>query len=146
MMVEPVILGTDGERVVPFRGRLAPLLFMTAIFLFNFLARFVWGPLLVPIERDLGLSHTGAGSLFFLITAGYMLGLIFSGYVSQRFSHPRTIAFSCISCGIVLAGATLSNSLPVLAVLLVIVGLTAGIYPPSAIPTLTYRLAPGGLR
>ena len=142
-MVEPVILGTDGERVVPFRNRLSPLLFITAIFLFNFLARFIWGPLLVPIERDLGLSHTGAGSLFFLITAGYMLGLIFSGYVSQRFSHPRTIAFSCISCGIVLAGATLSNSLPVLAVLLVMVGLTAGIYLPSAIPTLTYRLAPG---
>ena len=143
MIDNSVILGTDGERVVPFRNRLSPLLFITAIFLFNFLARFIWGPLLVPIEKDLGLSHTGAGSLFFLITAGYMLGLIFSGYVSQRFSHPRTIAFSCISCGIVLAGATFSNSLPVLAVLLVIVGLTAGIYLPSAIPTLTYRLAPG---
>ena len=116
---------------------------MTAIFLFNFLARFIWGPLLVPIEKDLGISHTGAGSLFFLITVGYMLGLIFSGYVSQRFSHPRTIAFSCMSCGVVLAGATLSNSLPVLAVLLVMVGLTAGIYLPSAIPTLTYQLAPG---
>ena len=138
-----VTLGTNGERVVPFRSRLAPLLFMTAIFLFNFLARFIWGPLLVPIEKDLGISHTGAGSLFFLITVGYMLGLIFSGYVSQRFSHPRTIAFSCISCGAVLAGATLSNSLPVLAVLLVMVGLTAGIYLPSAIPTLTYQLAPG---
>jgi len=136
-------LGANGERVVPFRGRLAPLLFMTAIFLFNFLARFIWGPLLVPIEKDLGISHTGAGSLFFLITVGYMLGLIFSGYVSQRFSHPRTIAFSCMSCGVVLAGATLSNSLTVLAVLLVMVGLTAGIYLPSAIPTLTYELAPG---
>ena len=30
--------------------------------LFNFLARFIWGPLLVPIEVDLGISHTGAGS------------------------------------------------------------------------------------
>ncbi|MCJ7499321.1 MFS transporter [bacterium] len=143
MMLESAPLGTNGERLAPFRRRLAPLLFMTAIFLFNFLARFIWGPLLVPIEKDLALSHTGAGSLFFLITAGYMLGLIFSGYVSQRFSHPRTIAFSCISCGAVLAGATLSNSLPVLAVLLVMVGLTAGIYLPSAIPTLTYQLAPG---
>jgi len=142
-MVEPVILGTDGERVNPFRNRLAPLLFMTAIFLFNFLARFIWGPLLVPIEKDLGISHTGVGSLFFLITIGYMVGLLVSGYISKRISHPATIGYSCISCGLVLAGASMSDSLLYLAVSLVLVGFTTGIYLPSAIPTLTYGLAPG---
>jgi len=138
-----VTTGADGERVVPFRNRLAPLLFMTAIFLFNFLARFIWGPLLVPIEIDLGLSHTGAGSLFFLITIGYMVGLLVSGYISKKISHPRTIGYSCASCGIVLAAASVSNSLPYLATSLVLVGFTTGIYLPSAIPTLTYGLAPG---
>ncbi|UCF89285.1 MAG: MFS transporter [bacterium] len=138
-----VTTGTDGERVVPFRNRLAPLLFMTAIFLFNFLARFIWGPLLVPMEIDLGLSHTGAGSLFFLITIGYMVGLLVSGYISKKISHPMTIGYSCVSCGIVLAGASMSNSLLYLAISLVLVGFTTGIYLPSAIPTLTYGLAPG---
>ena len=116
---------------------------MTAIFLFNFLARFIWGPLLVPIEKDLGISHTGAGSLFFLITIGYMVGLLVSGYISKKISHPATIGYSCISCGLVLAGASMSDSLLYLAVSLVLVGFTTGIYLPSAIPTLTYGLAPG---
>ncbi|UCF31570.1 MAG: MFS transporter [bacterium] len=138
-----VTLGADGEKVVPFRSRLAPLLFMTVIFLFNFLARFIWGPLLVPIERDLGISHTGAGSLFFLITIGYMVGLLISGYVSQRFSHPGAIGLSCVSCGIVLAGASMADSLLFLAISMVLVGLATGIYLPSAIPSLTYGLAPG---
>jgi len=141
-MEEPDILGTDGERVVPFRNRLAPLLFMTAIFLFNFLARFIWGPLLVPIEKDLGISHTGAGSLFFLISIGYMTGLLVSGYISQKISHPRTIGYSCISCGVVLATASTADSPFFLALSLSLVGLTTGIYLPSAIPTLTYGLAP----
>jgi NNP family nitrate/nitrite transporter-like MFS transporter len=142
-MAVSVTIGTDGEKVVPFRSRLAPLLFMTAIFLFNFLARFIWGPLLVPIEKDLGLSHTGAGSLFFLITIGYMVGLLVSGYVSKRFSHPVTIGSSCISCGIVIAGASMTDSLFFLSISLVLVGFTTGIYLPSAIPSLTYGLAPG---
>lgn len=129
--------------MVPFSNRLAPLLFMTAIFLFNFLARFIWGPLLVPIEQDLGISHARAGSLFFLISVGYMMGLFISGWVSKKISHPDTIAYSCISCGIVLVLATFTNSLPALAAAMVMVGLTTGIYLPSAIPTLTYGLAPG---
>ena len=129
--------------MVPFRRRLAPLLFMTAIFLFNFLARFIWSPLLVPIEKDLGLTHTGAGSLFLLITIGYMVGLLTSGYISKKVSHPRTIAYSCIACGLVLAGASMSNSLLHLGFSLVLVGFTTGIYLPSAIPTLTYGLAHG---
>jgi len=137
------MLGTDGEKVVPFSNRLAPLLFMTAIFLFNFLARFIWGPLLIPIEEDLGISHTGAGSLFFLITIGYMGGLLVSGYISKKISHPETIGYSCISCGVVLAGASLSDSLPTLALSLLLVGFTTGIYLPSAIPTLTFGLAQG---
>jgi len=140
-MNDSTLLGANGESIVPFRNRLAPLLFMTAIFLFNFMARYIWSPLLVSIEKDLGIQHTGAGSLFFLITLGYFIGLFLSGYISRRFSHPTTIGFSCLSCGAVLAGATLSDSLPALAVSLLMVGITTGIYLPSAIPTLTYRLA-----
>ncbi|MDF1527318.1 MAG: MFS transporter [bacterium] len=141
MTGEHAALGTDGEKVVPFRNRLAPLLFMTVIFLFNFLARFIWGPLLVPIEKDLGLSHTGAGSLFLIITIGYMIGLLISGFISQKISHPATIGYSCISCGVVLAGASMSVSLLYLCVSLVLLGFTTGIYLPSAIPTLTHGLA-----
>ncbi|UCG37959.1 MAG: MFS transporter [bacterium] len=138
-----MIRGANGEELVPFRSRLAPLLFMTAIFLFNFLARFIWGPLLVPIEEDLGISHTGAGSLFFLMTLGYMAGLLVSGFISRKVSHPKTIGYSCVSCGLVLLGAIFSHSLWSLAAALFLIGLSTGIYLPSAIPTLTYNLAPG---
>jgi MFS family permease len=68
------------NHVVPFRDRLTPILILSGIFLFNFLARFIWGPLLPNIEQDLGIRHTGAGSLFLMSTIGYFIGLFVSGY------------------------------------------------------------------
>ena len=67
---------------VPFKIRLPAIALLAGIFLFNFLARFVWGPLLPAIEKDLGISHTAAGSLFIFISIGYFIGVFSSGYLS----------------------------------------------------------------
>ena len=51
------------------------LCFLAMIFLINFIARIILPPLLPTIEKELGISHGQAGSFFFLISAGYVIGL-----------------------------------------------------------------------
>jgi NNP family nitrate/nitrite transporter-like MFS transporter len=127
--------------VLPFNARFAAISTLAIIFFFNFLARFIWGPLLVNIEADLGLSHTGAGSLFLYITTGYFFGILSSGYLSSRLNHQKTITLSSLSCGVVLITAAMGTSLPFLRIALVLIGVTAGFYLPAGIASLTYGLA-----
>ena len=146
--MDGILNPTDSQRhevsnnVVPFRDRLNPILILAGIFLFNFLARFIWGPLLPNIERDLGIRHTEAGSFFLMITIGYFIGLFVSGYLSARFNHHKTIVISCFSCGLALLAAMIAPSLTYLVVVLIGIGLTAGLYLPSGIASMTYRLDP----
>ena len=130
------------NNVVPFRDRLTPILILAGTFLFNFLARFIWGPLLPSVEQDLGIRHTEAGSLFLMITIGYFIGLFVSGYLSARFNHHKTVVISCFSCGLALLAAMIAPSLTYLIVALIGIGLTAGLYLPSGIASMTYRLDP----
>ena len=115
---------------------------MSGIFLLNFLGRFIWGPLLVDIERDLAIQHTGAGSFFLLISAGYFVGLFLSGHFSSRFNHQRTVVFSAISGGVLLIATIVAPSMPLLHLALVGLGFCGGIYLPTGVACMTYRLVP----
>lgn len=128
--------------IVPFNERLTAILLLVGIFFFNFLARFIWGPLLVSIEEDLGIRHAEAGSLFLMITIGYFIGLFVSGHLSFKFNHQRTVVLSCVICGLAVVTATFTASLTYLRVVLIVIGGTAGLYLPSGIASLTYRLKP----
>lgn len=129
------------KEVLPFRARLSPISLLATLFFFNFLARFIWGPLLVDIEADLGITHTGAGALFLYITAGYFFGVLSSGYLSSRLNHQKTITLSSLTCGLVLVAAATGTSLLFLRIALALIGLTAGFYLPAGIASLTYGLA-----
>ena len=50
-----------------FRSSLGRLLLLTLLFFVNFMARIVQAPLLPAIEKDLGITHAEAGSLFFIL-------------------------------------------------------------------------------
>jgi NNP family nitrate/nitrite transporter-like MFS transporter len=130
------------SETVRFSQRLPCILFLVAILLFNFLARYIWGPLLVNIEADLGIRHTAAGSFFLLITAGYFIGLLASGHLSSRLNHQKTAVLSCLVCALSLLAASFAPSLGVLSAALVMVGATAGLYLPTEFASLTYRLKP----
>jgi NNP family nitrate/nitrite transporter-like MFS transporter len=134
--------GGAESAVSGFGARLTGVLFLSGIFFLNFLARFIWSPLLVSIEADLGICHTQAGSLFLMVTAGYIAGLMLSGHLSARTSHQKTVVISCVACALALAAAMLAPTLALLCLALVGLGLTTGIYLPSGIASLTYRLAP----
>jgi NNP family nitrate/nitrite transporter-like MFS transporter len=116
---------------------LGPVFFLTLIFLINFTARIIFSPLLPTIEQELNISHGQAGSFFFLISAGYVLGLVASGFFASRATHRRTIVVSVAGVGIALLGISAATSLWAIRCGLFILGLATGVYIPSAISTIT---------
>ena len=77
-----------------FFSQLGPILFLTTIFFLNFIGRIVFAPLMPSIENNLGLDHTEAGSMFLLISLGYFISLLGSGFLSCRLTHRKTIIIS----------------------------------------------------
>ncbi len=123
---------------MPFlRFPLFPIAFLTAIFYLNFGSRILLGPFLPVIERELGLGHGGAGSLFLFIQIGYASGLLGSGFVSWRLTHRRTVVLSSIGVGLAMIALSRATSLVEMYLWLVMVGLTAGLYLPTGIATIT---------
>ena len=125
-----------------FRSQVGPILLLTGIFFVNFLARIILAPLLPTIEKDLGVSHGEAGSLFLLIAIGYLISLLGSGFVASRLTHRRTIILSATSIGIALLWISLSSSQLGIRLGLIMLGLAAGLYIPSGISTLNSLVNP----
>jgi NNP family nitrate/nitrite transporter-like MFS transporter len=126
-----------GERDASFRSQVGPVFFFTAIFLLNFISRVILSPLLPTIEKELAISHGQAGFFFFLISAGYLSGLLASGFLSSRATHRWTILISGTGVGLALFALAAANRLLVLHVGFYALGLAAGLYMPSAIATIT---------
>ena len=127
---------TTEVEVTSFKSHIGAILFLAGIFFLNFLGRIILAPLLPTIEKDLGLGHSEAGSLFLLISLGYFISLLGSGFVASRLMHKRTIIVSATAIGLALLGISASNSLLGMSMGLVLLGL------PSGISTLTSLISP----
>jgi len=119
------------------RANISTILLLVAVLFFVFLARVIYSPLLPSIERDLHLNHTQAASFFLFITLGYSLMNIFSGFIASWLGHRSTIFFSVFVVTSATAFIASASSLPLIRVGLVLVGVGAGLYPPSGIATVT---------
>ena len=120
-----------------FRTQLGTLLLIASIFLLNFTARIIAAPLLPTIEKDLGFSHGGAGSLFLFLSMGYFISLLGSGHISSRITHKKTITVSAIAVGTALSLISFSETLFAMRCCVFVLGISAGIYLPSGITTVT---------
>ncbi len=119
------------------RANISTILLLVAVLFFVFLARVIYSPLLPSIERDLHLNHTQAASFFLFITLGFSLMNIFSGFIASWLGHRSTIFFSVFVVTSATAFIASASSLPLIRVGLVLVGVGAGLYPPSGIATVT---------
>ncbi len=134
----PIEAGKDTlESSDGFRTLIGPLLLLTVIFFLNFIARVVYAPLLPEIEKDLNITHSEAGSLFFFISIGYFIALLASGWIAARLNHRKTITLSSIVLGLTLIGTAFSQNLWMIRSGLLFLGMAAGLYLPSGIATLT---------
>ncbi len=121
---------------------LPAIFFITSIFLLNFTSRIIFAPLLPFIEQDLHLNHTEAGSFFFIISMGYCLSILTSGFFSARLSHKGAIVLSSLVTGCILCILPLCSSLTLFRLTLFCLGLGAGIYLPSGLATITNIVPP----
>ena len=120
-----------------FVSQLGPLLILTSIFFLNFISRITLAPLTPEIERNFNLTHTEAGTLFFLISLGNFITLTGSGFISARLNHKRTIIISNTALGLALVGIAFCKDAWTLRLALFMLGMATGVYLPSGIATLT---------
>ena len=73
------------------RALLLPLTLLTLIFFLNFTVRIILAPLMPTLLTDLNLTPDQAGSFFLISASGYFISLTFSGFVSARLKHKKTI-------------------------------------------------------
>ncbi|MGH7783549.1 MAG: MFS transporter, partial [Candidatus Binatia bacterium] len=125
------------DRDAPFWPQIGPVCFLVLIFFLNFTARIILSPLLPTIEKELGVTHGQAGFFFFLISGGYLVGLLSSGLLASRFTHKTAIISSSVGVGVALLFVSLAIWLWAIRIGLVAVGFSAGLYIPSAIATIT---------
>ena len=100
-------------------------------------ARAVFSPLLLEIESTFGISHGVAGLLFLAIAAGYVPGMLLSGFISARLGHRRTIL---TALGTVVAGLLVVAATPWVAGAfcgVTVLGFGAGLYFPSGVAVVT---------
>jgi NNP family nitrate/nitrite transporter-like MFS transporter len=145
MQDSPKLLEGDEHqpaKIERFHTYIGALLILTSIFFVNFIARIVSSPLMPRIETDLGLTHADAGSLFLLISLGYFLTLLSSGFLSSRLTHRQTIILSGVALGLALLGTAFSSGLWGIRLGLLAVGMAAGLYFPSGIATITASIGP----
>ena len=117
--------------------RVGAILFLAGIFFSNMLARIILAPMMPLIEKDLKLGHDQAGGLVFTATLGYSLMLLGSGFVSARLTHRRTVGLSGIAVGGAAAIVFLSHDLWGMRFGLFLLGMSAALYFPSGIATIT---------
>lgn len=132
---------TQAEHETGFRSEVGPVLFLALIFLFNFIGRIVLAPLMPAIEQELGITHAQAGSLFLLVTLGYFLTVMASGFLSARVNHRRTIIFSAAAVGVALLLVSQCRGLWGLRLGLFGLGMAAGFYLASGIAVLTSQVS-----
>ena len=125
-----------------FRSSLRRLFLFTMLFFMNFMARIVLAPLMPAIEKDLHITHAEAGSLFFILSVGYFITLMGSGFVSARITHRRTMVLSIACTGMALLTTAASESLWGVRAGIFLIGLSTGLYLPSAIAAITGFVSP----
>jgi len=120
-----------------FLRQVGPVAFLVVIFFLNFVSRIILAPLLPTIERELAISHGQAGFFFFLISAGYLAGLLLSGFLSSRLTHRSAIIASGAGVGASLLVVSWAGGLWTMPCGLFALGFASGLYMPSAIATIT---------
>ncbi len=124
------------------RSQLPVLLLLVLIFFINFTARIIFSPLMPTIEGDLNITHSDAGMLFLFISIGYFSGMLSSGFLSSFITHKKTISLSAIALGLAFLPISFSSNKWVLLTSLYLIGLTAGLYLPSGLATITSIINP----
>ncbi|BCL63222.1 hypothetical protein DGMP_39150 [Desulfomarina profundi] len=123
-----------------FRDKAGMLVFLAWLFYLGFVARMLFAPLMPEIEAELGISHSDAGMLFLMMSSGYLLAPLCSGFISSRIEHLGTLKLSAWLTGLALLPFSFITTREGIGLLLMIVGFAGSLHLPSAIATITAEI------
>ncbi len=123
-----------------FRDKIGLTTFLALLFYLGFVSRVLFAPLMPGIEKDLGISHGEAGTLFLMMSLGYLLAPLCSGIISARINHLGTLKFSALLAGGALLPCSFVTGRWELGFLLMLVGFAGALHIPSAITTITAEI------
>ena len=127
---------------MPFRTALPWAGFVALLFLLNYMSRSTLTPLLVSIEKDLGIGHAQATSLLLMQSAGFSSALAVSGFLLSRFKPRQIAAIPLGIAGCILLLMPLVHTLGQARLVFVAFGLGVGFYFPAGMATLSSLVFP----
>lgn len=112
------------------------VLLVTLLFFLAFISRFIFSPLMPSIRADLGMEPSQAGTIFFLGSLGLFAGSVFSGFLSSRIQHRRTLALSVLVAAVTLMACYFAHSVWFIRAAMIVLGVCAGLNQPSVVATI----------
>jgi NNP family nitrate/nitrite transporter-like MFS transporter len=107
----------------------------------NMCIRILFSPILPLLEDEFLISHARASSIFMFQAFGYGLSMLFSGIFAGRFGYKRSIVVSLCISSLIFFAIPLVKEFTLLYLFNLILGLSIGVYLPSAIPLITENFA-----
>jgi len=121
----------------PFGRNLGSIIFIAFLFFLGFISRFIFAPLMPIIEQEQGITHSQAGSLFLMMSIGFFIAQVCSGFLASRINHRGNLIVSGMGVGLALLVYNISGSLWTIRGIMIMLGMAAGLHLPSAIATIT---------
>ncbi len=115
----------------------APVLLLTGTVYLSFLGRLVFSPLLVEVGLEFDVGHAVTGSIFLIISVGFSVTMLLSGFVAKVLHHRTTIQLASVIVSASLFLVAVSPSLVLIQIWVFFLGAGAGLYAPSGIAALT---------
>ncbi len=126
------------ERFKGFTGSaLVYLFFLWFLWFANFSLRIVFAPIMPILEDEFAVTHARASGIFVFLSIGYGAAVVLSGFFSGRIGYKRSIVSSLALLSIVAFLIPLVNKFYLLYTFAFLVGISVGLYIPSAIPLIT---------
>lgn len=132
---------TSQDASESFSSSLPWILFLAILVFFAILPRLVLAPVLLRVSESFGVSYSTASELFLTGSIGFVVGLISSGFISNRLTHRWTINVAVLVSGGSLIALSFVDSLLPFHLLFALLNWGSGLYPGSGIASVT-TLAP----
>ena len=120
-----------------FTSALPSLLFLMLMIFFGMMPKILLAPLLLRISNDLGISFDRASLFFLSSSAGFITGLLISGFLTQFFTHKWTIVTAILSTSLAAIFLSMVHSELSFHLLMFLGSWALGLYPGSGITTVT---------
>lgn len=103
--------------------------------------RVIFAPILPLLEDEFAITHAQSSSIFIFLAVGYGFSMFFSGVLAGRFGYKKSIATSLLVTSTLFFLVPFVKVFSVLYLFGFVLGLSIGMYLPSAIPLITEYFA-----